>query len=347
MRNGDLLILTGAEVLSLIGGRELEVIEAVRAAYEAHARGKSALPHSTFLRFPDHDRNRIIALPAYLGDAFDVAGIKWIASFPDNCQAGLDRASAVIIFNSTATGHPQAILEGSVISAKRTAASAALAASAIHGTASATTIGLIGCGLINFELARFLSVVFPGLERLVVQDIDRSRALEFKQRCATLPAKLEVEVADSIEQVLGSAKLVSFATTAVKPYVSDLSACQPGSTILHVSLRDLMPEAILAADNVVDDVDHICRAETSVHLAEQLVGNRGFIRCTLADILSGEAARRSPEKTITVFSPFGLGVLDMAVGKLVYDLAVAAKRGTRVETFLPGAWRENAPVATS
>lgn len=341
MRNGDLLILSGREVLSLISGRELEVIEAVRAAYEAHAAGKSALPHSTFLRFPGHDRNRIIALPAYLGDGFEVAGLKWIASFPDNHEAGLDRASAVIIFNSMATGRPEAVLEGSIISAKRTAASAALAAGAIHVDAETTMAGMIGCGLINFELARFLSVVFPKLERLIVHDIDRSRALEFKEKCKTLPTAVEVEVAEDIETVLRSAKLISFATTAVKPYVADLSGCQPGSTILHVSLRDLLPEAILAADNVVDDVDHICRAETSVHLAQQVVGNTGFIRCTLADILSGRIEARAADRAVTVFSPFGLGVLDMAVGKLVYDLGVAAKEGTQVEAFFPGAWQEN------
>ena len=328
-----LLILRGDEISDLLRGRELEMIEEVRKAYVAHQRGDSSLPHSSFLRFPNNDTDRIIALPAFLGDGFDVAGLKWISSFPGNVRKGMARASAVLILNSCENGHVDAILESSLISAKRTAASAALAAQKLSGGNPAGTIGLIGTGVINLEVARFVHALLPGISRAVLFDLDADRATRFGNRLSEV-GFTEVEVAPSLAAVLSGCSLVSFATTAIRPHVDDLSLCPPGATILHVSLRDLTAEAILASDNVVDDADHVSRAQTSIHLAEQKTGNRDFIRATLAEVCEGAAAPRTEGK-VSVFSPFGLGVLDLAVGKLALDAALAAGRGTVIESFLP------------
>jgi ornithine cyclodeaminase len=334
----SLLLLSGREVSDLLAGQETEILHAVRRAYEAHARNQTALPFSTFLRFPADDRNRVIALPAYLGDSFNVAGIKWIASFPGNIERHMNRASAVIILNSPQTGIPEAIIEGSLISAKRTGASAALAAQQIHQFADETRFGLIGAGPINFEVLRFLLVAQPLLTSCVVFDLEETRVKQFAQKCAVEFPGLKLESAAAVEDVLSSCSLSSIATNARRPHISDLSASSPGSTILHVSLRDLTPEIILGSDNIVDDVDHVCRAQTSVHLAEQLTGDRSFLRCTLGDILTGAAPARRDANSVAVFSPFGLGILDLAVSSLVCDLARDHKAGTVVESFLPEAW---------
>jgi N-[(2S)-2-amino-2-carboxyethyl]-L-glutamate dehydrogenase len=337
MRSEGLLILNGAEVLSLLTGRERDILAAVQKAYEAHARGKSSLPHSTFLRFPGNPRDRIIALPAYLGDGVEAAGVKWIASFPANLEAGLDRASAVIILNSLETGRPEAMMEGAIISAKRTAASAALAASQLH-KGETTSVGMIGCGFINSEIVRFLSVIYDEIKKLTLFDLDEARAQQFKKQCRNLLGAVEIEVASDLEIVLRNCSLISIATTATKPYITALSSCRPGSTILHISLRDLSPEVILSADNVVDDIDHVCRAETSVHLAERKAGNRDFIRATLADVLLGTAGAKKDSGAVTVFSPFGLGILDISLGKLASKLGIEGNKGIIIRSFFPDSW---------
>jgi N-[(2S)-2-amino-2-carboxyethyl]-L-glutamate dehydrogenase len=339
VREGELLIIKGHEVDSLLRGREREIMAAVRHAYEAHRRGEDSLPHSTFLRFPAEPRNRIIALPAYLGADFDVAGVKWVSSFPANTGSGLDRASAVVVLNSTATGRPQAVLEGSVISAKRTAAGAALAAAELRMGRPARSLAAVGCGLINFEIVRFALVALPELESLVLFDKQRAHAERFREKCGESFPGLRVEVAGDVSGALAASPLVSFATTAATPHVADLSPLQRGATVLHISLRDLTPEAVLSCDNVVDDVDHVCRAQTSVHLAEQLTGGRDFIRCTLADVLAGAAPPADGERA-TVFSPFGLGILDLAVAKLVCESAAREGAGSVLESFLPEQWHE-------
>jgi len=335
MRDGDILIVKGSEVISLLAGREQEIIDQVRIAYEAHAQGESSLPHSTFLHFSDSPSDRIIALPAYLGGAKQIAGIKWIASFPGNLAMGLDRASAIVILNSPHTGRPKVVLEGSAISAKRTAASAALAAQCLLPDSQPTRLGIIGCGPINFEIARFLLWCWPAIKLVVVYDLELARAEQFKQMCRTQLNGLESKIVSNVKAIFSQASLISFATTALQPYVFDLSDCAPNSVILHISLRDLAPQAILLCDNVVDDVNHLCRAQTSIHLTEQQVGHRDFIRCTLADIIQRKASARRDAHSVAVFSPFGLGILDIAVGQLVYELALKQGRGTTIDSFLP------------
>ena len=122
---------------------------------------------------------------------------------------------------------------------------------------------------------------------------------------------------EDAEQLIRSSDLVVFATIAGEPHVSDLSWFEHNPVVLHVSLRDLAPEILLASTNVVDDVEHCLKANTSPHLVEQLTGSRDFLAGTLDDVMAGRVT--VPADRPVVFSPFGLGVLDLAVGKYVYD----------------------------
>ncbi|MFI8458188.1 2,3-diaminopropionate biosynthesis protein SbnB [Kitasatospora sp. NPDC085464] len=337
-----MLILTAREVRQVLDGAEHQVVEAVSRAYRLHAAGRTALPHSLFLRFPEEARNRIIALPGYLGNTGDaddrepVAGIKWISSFPGNLASGLERASAAIILNSMRTGHPEVLLEGSVISARRTAASAALAAATLAPQEPQTGATLIGCGVINFEVLTFLRALLPDLTEVTLFDLDPARAQAFAERCAARFPGLKTTTADRIEDALAAHRLVSLATTASTPHL-DPSPCRPGTLLLHLSLRDLAPETILSSVNIVDDGDHVCRESTSLHLAEQQTGHRDFIADSIGAVLTGGRHHRDPE-ALTVFSPFGLGVLDLAVADLVHHRAQEQGLGTDVPDFLsPGA----------
>jgi ornithine cyclodeaminase/alanine dehydrogenase-like protein (mu-crystallin family) len=122
-----------------------------------------------------------------------------------------------------------------------------------------------------------------------------------------------------------------FATVAGRPHITDPSWFAHNPVVLHVSLRDLAPEIVLASTNVVDDVEHCLKADTSPHLAEQLTGHRDFIAGTLGDVMAGRVTM--PTDRPVVFSPFGLGVLDVAVGKEVYDRLADAGRLAVVDDF--------------
>ena len=334
MPGKDVLIIGAAEVEAALEGREESVLETVQKAYETHSRGTSSLPHSSFLRFPDSDKDRIICLPAYLGGDYQLAGVKWIASMPDNVARGMERASAVVILNDRLTGRPKAVIEGPIISKQRTAASAALA-SKVLAPGEPGAIGFVGCGPINISVAHFLMTVWPNVSRFTAFDLDPARAREFGNAILTRRPDAGFSVAPSLEQLLSESPMVAFGTTAIKPYISDLDACPAGATILHVSLRDLKVDAILSSHNVVDDLDHVNRAGTSIHLASEQEGNTDFVHSSLGDLLLGNAELPERDGRKTIFSPFGLGVLDLAVADLVRDTVAASGGGTLVKSFLP------------
>ncbi|MGI5163452.1 2,3-diaminopropionate biosynthesis protein SbnB [Spirillospora sp. CA-253888] len=316
-------VISGAQVHEAVTGREEQVTAMIEAAYRLHGEGRTVNPDSYFLRFPDQPANRIIALPASVEGEVDVHGIKWISSFPGNVANGIPRASAVLILNDTETGYPFACLESSIISAARTAASAALAAARLADARGARprSVGFFGVGLI----ARYIHTYLAGngfeFDELHVHDLSREHAEGF-QGYLERTEKGRITIHDSAEDLVRSSDLIVFATVAGEPHVTDPAWFAHNPLVLHVSLRDLSPEIILDSYNVVDDVEHCMKANTSPHLAEQKVGNRDFVAGTLYDVLEGKT--KPPADKPVVFSPFGLGVLDLAVARYVYDHVAAS-----------------------
>ena len=320
-------VISGAQVQEALQGREKQIVELVEATYRLHGEGASVNPPSSFLRFPDRPAARIIALPASIGGQVRVHGLKWISSFPENVAAGIPRASAVLILNDHDTGYPFACLESSIISATRTAASAALAADWLsRGRRRPTRVGFLGVGLIARYIHTFLAGTGWSFDEIGLYDLSADSTAGFRAyltdylkegQLEQSDAASRITVHDSAEQLIRSSDLVVFATVAAAPHVSDLSWFQHNPLVLHVSLRDLAPEIVLASTNIVDDIEHCLKANTSPHLAEQLTGNREFLHGTLDDVMAGRVT--VPADRPVVFSPFGLGVLDLAVGKYVYD----------------------------
>ncbi|GAB3538889.1 2,3-diaminopropionate biosynthesis protein SbnB [Noviherbaspirillum agri] len=308
-----------------------KIFELVKNTYVLHSTAQAINPDSYFLRFPNEQKNRIIALPASLEDQAPVAGIKWIASFPDNIADGLDRASAVLIINDRKTGYPRACLEGSLISAGRTAASAAVGAQYLHPTPGRINrLCVVGCGLIAYQSIELLVRLGWKIGCLSVIDTSEQRGALFAIKCQKA-LKIEADT-DLLGRAIPQSDMVLFATSAGTPHIRDPLMFRHAPTVLHMSLRDLSPEVILAAQNVVDDVDHCLKAQTSLHLTEQEVGSRNFVAGNAADLIEG---RLLPDRTRTrVFSPFGMGILDLAVARAILD-DISESQGNAIPDFFP------------
>jgi ornithine cyclodeaminase len=329
LRVNHFVVIPGTVVREILKERRREIVKLIAQTYMLHAASLTINPDSYFLRFPEKPSARIIALPAYVGGPFDVAGIKWIASFPSNRSWNLQRASAVLLLNDYETGYPIACIEASIISASRTAASAALAARALTHQSSGN-LGIVGAGVIARYTLEFLHDCGPAIETVRVFDEDPEESSRFGT-WAKKTLGMRVVISRTVEDTIRRSDIILFATTASDPHVREPSWFGHNPTVLHLSLRDLAVEVMLTGQNILDDVSHCLKANTSAHLVEQHTGSRAFVAGVLTDVLSGEVV--PDESRPRIFSPFGLGILDIALGKFVYDVARERGLGLEVSDF--------------
>ncbi|MFJ2487416.1 2,3-diaminopropionate biosynthesis protein SbnB [Pseudomonas sp. NPDC087639] len=333
MSSHPLTIVSGAQIAALMPALRREIIRLVETTYLQHDAGLTNNPDSYFLRFPERQSDRIIALPAAISNDSPISGIKWIASYPKNIERNLQRASAVLLLNDYETGYPVACLEASQISAARTAASAVVAARTLSVDPRAPVkITFVGAGVISRAIFDFFKADGWAFEQITVCDLDPGSANELR-RHVQVEGCPDVLLVDDVKTAIRSADIVVFATNAGEPYVSGDDVFAPGQVILNVSLRDICPDIIWRSFNMFDDVEHCMKANTSPHLAEQKYGDRSFVNGTLASVLTHP--QRIDRTRPLIFSPFGLGVLDLVVGKLFVEKCLQTGGCTRIEDFIP------------
>jgi ornithine cyclodeaminase len=326
-------VVPGKVVSELLADALPETVGIVRDAYLLQAAGLANNPPSHFLRFDDRPADRIIALAADLRDEPAVAGLKWIASWPENVSAGIPRASAVLILNRRDTGYPFAILEASLISAVRTAASAVLAAESLIAAVRpqgrvGLRVGFAGCGIIARNIHDMFRARKWEFREVAAFDTDQESARAFLDHAGRQTA---TSLAATQDDLIAGSDIVVFATTAARPHVFSPEVFENNPLVLHISLRDLSEQIILASNNILDDVDHCLQADTSPHLAEKMSGGRAFVTGTISDVLNG-AISIDPGRP-TIFSPFGMGIIDLAVGRFVYREACRRKLVVDIDGF--------------
>jgi ornithine cyclodeaminase len=318
----------------------------VAAVYVRAAGGGIVNPPSLFLR-PDAGRpERFIALPAALEEPVRAIGLKWIGSFPGNVDGGLPRASAVVILNDPETGFPVACLEGAVISAARTALSAVVGAEALVARpGEVDRLAVLGAGVIARRTVETLQACGWRLGSVAVFDVraDRATALAEEVTAGAVRGRaaggqaqesaesgIDARAVGSADEAVDGAELVLVATTATTPWLDHTALTRPGATLLHLSLRDLTAGTMAACDHVVDDPTHAAREGTSLELAIRHAGLDPAAVVPIGALLSG-ATKRDPDRAV-VYSPFGLGSLDVALAHHV--LTKAREQGLTIE--VPG-----------
>lgn len=304
-----------------------DLVDMTESAVRVLDTGEYAQPLKPYLRYGG-PKNRIIAMPAYIGGSIQGAGIKWIASFPGNLERGLPRAHSVTVLNDPETGKPVAILNTSAPSIIRTAAVSGLMLRHYlkHRPDGRLRMGIIGFGPIGrHHLMMALALGGHRVERVRVHDLR-------KPDLSLLPEAIQdrVEVVDTWEEAYLESDVCMTCTVSERRYIH--FPPKPGSLLLHVSLRDYVPEALASVKTViVDDWDEVCREDTDI---ERLYLEKRLVRqdaVPLADVVCrGCLSGLAPEETV-LFSPMGMGVFDIATAVYLAEKARQAGIGLELQ----------------
>ncbi|MCY1079527.1 2,3-diaminopropionate biosynthesis protein SbnB [Archangium lansingense] len=331
-RTKGLLYLSKSDILHLGGDTSALYMDAIHQALSRHAAKEFVQPLKPYLRWrgaEGHIADRIIAMPAYLGGAAPMAGLKWIGSKHDNpSRHGLERASALIVLNDAETHYPIAIMEGSLISGMRTAAVTAVAARYL-AREGFQHVACIGCGPIARMQLTTLLEQFPSISIISLFDLSPVASARLREELQQRFPRVEFLIAASAEQAIRRAEMVVTCTVASEPYIP-FEWLARGTFVSNVSIMDVHKEVFLQVDKVVvDDWDQSNREKKTIN---QLVLEGRFSReklhAELGEIVIGRRPGRESADEIILLNPMGMAIEDIACAQAVYQKAVDAEVGT-------------------
>ncbi|MEV3856742.1 ornithine cyclodeaminase family protein [Streptomyces sp. NPDC050095] len=321
------LILTRSDLTALLEGDEGEglreaVVAAVERAHVDLAEGRAVLPAPPAMRLPGTD-GAYLAMAAASAPA-GLAAVKLLSDLPGNRARGLPVQRSTILLTSARTGACAALLDGAPVTRVRTAAATAVATRAL-ARADARVLGLIGTGPLAWEHARALLPHRP-YERIVLWGRTREHADALAARI-TAQLHVKAEALASPRAVTESCDVLCTLTPSREPVVRG-AWFAPG---LHVNAvgapprpdhREIDTAGVVRSRIVVDAYATALEKSGDVllPLAEGAL-TEGRFRTELGDVLTGRAPGRADASEITLFDSVGVGLQDLAAGRLLVDAA--------------------------
>jgi ornithine cyclodeaminase len=250
-------------------------------------------------------------------------GVKLVTVMPENRSRDLPTVHALYVLMDAATGAPLALMDGEVLTLRRTAAVSALASRFLSREDSRTLL-LVGSGRLAPEMA-VAHCVARAIERVLVWGRDPARVAAAMQRIreAGLPAQVKVEAAISLEAACAQADVICCATTSTEPLIN-AQAVQAGTHLdLVGGFRPTMREAddaLMSSATLFVDTRAGALAEAGdliQPMSRGLIGEDAVRGDLSALVCSQHPGRRTPTE-ITLFKSVGSSVADLGASQLVW-----------------------------
>ena len=296
----------------------VRAIAEVRSAFVRYQRGDWVMPPKMYLPSPPHGDFR--AMPA-LGDGLAI--LKWVTSFPGNRGTATPTVTGLVCVSDASNGALMMLLDGRAVTALRTGAAAAVAASALGPTDR--TVGIVGCGVHGGWAARCLQAAGFGPGVCADPDTDAAAALadELGWVRGTREQALSAGVVTTTTP--GAVAVVTEADLHPGMHLNMLGADGPDKA---ETTNAVISRCALFCDEwaQASHGGEISRAVEQGRVTRDDVTNLGAV-------LTGEHPGRTSDGQVTLFDSTGLAIQDLAIARAAWDAWKAGAVNAQIVTL--------------
>lgn len=323
--------------------------------HNSHGSQVSFPKESPFPNMPkdEGDDRRFMAMPAYIGGAFDLMGMKWYGSNMENKKKGLPRSILTVMLNDKDTGAPLCLMSANLLSAYRTGAVPGVGARYL-AKKNSKVCGICGPGVMGKTCLAAFVATCPELTELKVKGRSQKSLNAFIEYVKQeYPQFTKVTVVETIEELIRDSDVVGFTNTSGTdvskyPFVKG-EWIKPGAFIVGLSAFDmddmfLKEHCKLVVDNIklyeawAEEFPYPSFGPNNI-LGSKFTDmeHEGTIEkddiYDLGDIIHGKRKGRESEEQIIVYSVGGMPVEDVAWGKICYENALKLGLGTKLNLW--------------
>lgn len=324
-------MLRSSDVAQAIGMGE--VLELVEQAFAERGHGRVQMPPKSYLFFEEHDGD-LRVMPAFL-ERLGQAGVKLVNVHPRNpATHGLPTVMATIILINPETGEPLCIMDGTGLTAMRTAAASGVATRHLARRDSAT-IGLIGAGYQSLYQLDAISRVMK-LEDAIIYDVVREKA-DNLAHLARSRLGIDARACGTPAEAVRGRDVVVTVTPSTRPIVKNewvtegmhfnaVGADAPGK-------QELDPAILARARIVIDDWEQASHSgEINVPFSQGQM-SRGNVAAEIGEVVAGRKPGRTSDSEITVFDTTGLAIQDVVCAWRAHEIAVEKDLGVEMDSL--------------
>ncbi|MFZ0964004.1 MAG: ornithine cyclodeaminase family protein [Terriglobia bacterium] len=327
-----MLLLNRREVERLLDLDRL--IEALGPAMADLSAGRVSMPARNIAMVPE-GRGLLGAMPVYLR-ATRTLSTKLVTVFPENEAHGLPSHQAVILVFDAETGSPRALMDGTFITAARTAAGSALSARLL-ARPDAGVLLIMGSGVQARAHAAAIPRVRPIREiRVVGRNPQRAARLATQ---ITQEQGIKAFACEPVAQTFAGAHIICAATHSSEPVVKG-AWLAPGAHVTSVGLNpagcEVDAEAVMKSLVVVETREAALAPNAGGSndlkwpIRDGLIG-QNHIHAEIGELISGIKPGRTSADQITLYKSVGVAVQDAVAAHLVLEAAKKEGVGREVE----------------